>query len=254
MNEVKTLPKGAGEWRKFVHDLGSFDAAFDLQGLLKSGLPVGYARAKEKYGYHWQREGSWLFTSAVEPRPTSIHVVDQYIDVTVPAGGDPGPASFGLKPPPESTESVTKKLKDRGWSGTAPVIFNCGAGWSTKRWPPESFAKLADFVRSRDIPVVFIGTQKEQSIVAAVQDSMQHDSISIAGETSISELVSLLSLGCMHVAGDTGSIHIAAALGIPCIGVYTLTNPARSAPYGQQSRCHSQNVDDAMILAAEVLT
>jgi len=53
-----------------------FDAAFDLQGLLKSGLCLARAKAKTKLGYHWQREGSFLFSSPVAPDPTSWHIVD----------------------------------------------------------------------------------------------------------------------------------------------------------------------------------
>lgn len=252
VNQVVEIPKEIRDWRPAIHGLGKFDAAFDLQGLLKSAIPVALSHSDAKFGYHWQREGSWLFSSAVLPRPTSIHVVDQYIDVTAPAGGDLGPADFGLRPTSDALESITAKLEKRGWNGNPTAVFNCGAGWSTKRWPAESYARLADFLAELGLPIIFVGTAKESEIVHGVQAHMNGDSISMAGETSISELVALLSLAKMHVAGDTGSIHIAAALGTACVGIYTLTNPARSCPYGQLERCRATTVEEAIAIAQEI--
>ena len=85
---------------------GEFDAAFDMQGLLKSAIVVGRAKARRKLGYHWQREGSALFSSAVKPDPTSLHVVDQYVDVVRAYDAPMDRAEFDLKPTPEAVADV----------------------------------------------------------------------------------------------------------------------------------------------------
>jgi ADP-heptose:LPS heptosyltransferase len=59
----------------------------------------------------------------------------------------------------------------------------------------------------------------------------------LAGRTTIGDLIGLLSLSAVHVGGDTGSTHLAAALGVPAVGLYSMTSPKRSCPYGQISRC-----------------
>ena len=59
------------------------------------------------------------------------------------------------------------------------------------------------------------------------------------GKTNIPELAALVSLCDAHVAGDTGSTHLAAALDKPAFGVYMLTRPERTGPYGQLHRCRT---------------
>lgn len=214
---------------------GEFDAALDLQGLLKSGLVLKGSKAKVKVGYHWQREGAWLFSSRVVPDPSSLHVVDQYVDVARAVGGEADRADFGLEPLPESLASVQTKLNsDRPF-----VVMNGGAGWVTKRWPPAHFAALIDLLADQGMDTVLIGGKSDDDlgVQAEIERNCKSSPKLLAGQTSIPELVALLSLAKAHVGGDTGSSHIAAALGIPAIGLYSITKPVRSCPYGQIERC-----------------
>jgi len=216
---------------------GEFDAALDMQGLLKSAIVVARAKAKEKVGYHWQREGSWLFSSRVLPDPTSLHIVDQYIDVARTLGGSDESPSFGLLPSSDDVASMKAKL---GPLEGGFVAMNGGAGWVTKRWPPAHFAALIDQLAEQGIASVLLGGKAEddRSVARAIADAAKHKPIDLVGETSVRELVALLSLAKAHVGGDTGSSHLAAAVGIPAIGLYSITKPVRSCPYGQIDRCH----------------
>jgi hypothetical protein len=72
-----------------------------MQGLSKSGLVVARARAGKKLGYHWQRELAPLFSAPVKPDPSSLHVVDQYVDVARAAGAECDRADFGMQPSEE---------------------------------------------------------------------------------------------------------------------------------------------------------
>ena len=67
------------------------------------------------------------------------------------------------------------------------------------------------------------------------------------------ELVALVGMADLHVAGDTGSTHLAAALGRPCIGLYTLTRPERCCPYGQITTSRSIDRDDVIKQALQIL-
>ncbi len=215
---------------------GEFDAALDLQGLLKSGLVLKGAQAKAKVGYHWQREGAWLFSERVIPDPSSLHVVDQYVDVARAVGGEADVADFGLVPGEDALESIRAKLGDLG----SFVVMNGGAGWVTKRWPPAHFAKLVDLLAQQGVKSVLIGgaTADDKQVGEEIASRSQAKPKVLIGGTSIAELVALLSLAKAHVAGDTGSSHLAAGLGIPAIGLYSITKPVRSCPYGQIDRCH----------------
>lgn len=224
----------------FTRIAGRFDAALDLQGLLKSGLLVGLARAKEKVGFHWQREGTGFFSRRVPPDPTSWHVVDQYVDVARALGGEMDRAEFAFAPKHDDVLSVRRKLKEKGVTGRF-VLMNAGAGWVTKRWQPEKFAALADRLQDElGLPTVLLGGKAEADVAAAqeVLSTARCKPVSLVGETGVRELVALVRLASLHVGGDTGSTHLAAALDVPAVGLYGLTRPQRSCPYGQIDRCH----------------
>lgn len=216
---------------------GHFDVAFDMQGLFKSGIIVAKSQAERKLGYHWQREMAWLFTSKVIPDPTSFHVVDQYVDVARAAGCDMAQAEFGLIPKAEDVISVRQKL---GEVAGPLVIVNPGAGWASKRWPTAHFSTLIDRLSLEGIVCVLIGGKAEADRAAAAEvvSGCAQKPLSLVGETSVRELIGLISTASAHVGGDTGSTHISAALGVPAIGLYSITRPARSCPYGQIERCH----------------
>lgn len=212
-----------------------FDVAIDLQGLLKSALCIVRAKASRKVGYHWQREGAKLFSEAILPDPSSLHVVDQYIDVARALGAETDRAEFGLVPLPEDLLSVRSKL---GLAGPYAVI-NAGAGWASKRWAPESFGLVIDRLAKAGIPSVLVGGKGDADRLAAdlVRLAVKETPIDLLGQTSIPELIALISGAVAHVGGDTGTTHIAAAVGIPAFGIYSITNPQRSCPYGQFDRC-----------------
>jgi len=214
---------------------GEFDAALDLQGLLKSALAIKNAKAKVKVGYHWQREGAWLFSERVMPDKSSLHIVDQYVDVARAVGGEAEKADFGLHPLPEALESARAKLP----TNRPFIVMNGGAGWITKRWPPEHFAALIDRLKECGIDSVLIGgpADDDRRVFAEIERICRSAPGNLVGNTSIAELIALISLARAHVGGDTGSTHLAAALGIPAIGLYSITRPVRSCPYGQIERC-----------------
>ena len=218
---------------------GQFDAALDVQGLFKSAWIVARAQAHHKVGYHWQREGSWLFSSKVLPDPSSLHVVDQYVDVARAVGGLASHADFTLCPDPSDTDQVMSKLRAKGWKDGPFVVINAGAGWATKRWTPVGFAKVADWILDQGVMPVFLGGKPDTTVLEEVRLHGAENAVSLVGETSIRELVALISMARCHLGGDTGSSHIAAALGIPAVGLYTQTRPERSCTYGQIHRCLS---------------
>lgn len=213
---------------------GQFEAALDLQGLLKSALPVARAKAKEKLGYHWQREGAWLFSRRVLPDPNSFHIVDQYVDTARAVGGEAHFAEFGLEALPAALEKMKPQFGQRF------VAINAGAGWASKRWPAMHFAKVIDDLSANGIDSVLIGgkAQADREAADAVLEASTSKPKDYLGKTNIEELIALLSLADAHLGGDTGSTHITAALGKPAVGLYSITRPKRSCPYGQVERCH----------------
>lgn len=234
---------------------GAFDAALDMQGLLKSAIPVAASKAELKLGYHWQREGAWLFSRPVLPDPTSFHIVDQYVDVARAAIAEIDPAGSGrvdanrpetgalapfrLAVKEEDRQKVQELLNQFGVPSRFLAI-NAGAGWATKRWPATYFAETIDALGRNGVRSVLLGgnAEADREAARAVALAAKETPVDLLGKTSVRELIALLSLASAHLGGDTGSTHLMAALGRPAVGLYSITRPQRSCPYGQIGRCH----------------
>lgn len=217
---------------------GVFDAALDLQGLLKSALAIARSKALRRVGYHWQREGAQLFSDRVLPDPSSHHIVDQYVDVARAVGGVADRAEFRLVPNESAVEAIRLKLAKLGVEA-GYVVVNPGAAWATKRWPSAHFGALIDRIQGKGVRAVLIGGRaaSDRDSALEVQRACSLAPASLVGETSIVELIALLAGAVAHVGGDTGSTHLSAALGVPAFGLYSITRPQRSCPYGQIERC-----------------
>ncbi|MBS1709147.1 MAG: glycosyltransferase family 9 protein [Armatimonadetes bacterium] len=246
VHQTVSIDRANKDWRKTIQDLGEFDVAIDLQGLYKSARFVGAANAKTKLAYHRQREFAGWFAQAVRPDPTSLHVVDQYVDVARAAGGTTT-SSFALSPTNEDTENAKALL---GPEPQRYAVVNAGGAWATKRWAPENFARVAEALHEAQVHSVFIGSAAEAEVFEQVKATAKCPVTSLHGKTSIGDLVGLIAGSCLHLGGDTGSTHIAAALGVPCVGLYTVTRPERSCPYGQIDNCRDT---DAGLVAARAV-
>ena len=195
VDRVFVLPKEKKLLKSQLRELGEFDYGLDLQGLAKSALIVALAKCKKRLGYHWQREASWLVSQPVKPDPSSIHVVDQYVDVARALGAECHEAKFALVPHPDDIQNMKEKLGLEGWTSASPlVLMNAGAGWVSKRWPAENFASVARDAIAEGATVAFLGTEADRQ---AFEEVLKHDPgnvIDMLGKSNVRELVALNDL------------------------------------------------------------
>jgi len=117
--------------------------------------------------------------------------------------------------------------------GLRPGQYACvhpGARAAARRWPPERFGAVADTLAARGLRVVLTGAADECDLTRAVARSMHAAVLDLAGATSVGGLAALLAGARMLVCNDTGVSHIAAALAVPSVVIYTASAPARWAP------------------------
>lgn len=233
IDEIKTvtLTPSPKTWKVTEEE---FDVAFDLQGLFKSGILVHNTKAKNKLGYFWQRECSGLFSRKVIPQLSSVHVMEQYLDVVHVIGASNPDMESWLRPLPEALKKIDSFSLPSRYG-----VLNAGAGWEIKRWPPQYFAEISEKLSEKGIQPVFIGgpANADKKAFEQVKSHTKAHLIDLIGQTSSAELIALLSNACLHIGGDTGSTHISSALRVPSVSMYSPTHPTRTGPYHHRESC-----------------
>ena len=134
--------------------------------------------------------------------------------------------------PPASRTSQGSQIETQPYAVLVPGASN----GSAKRWPPTHWARLADLIANEHgLEIVLSGAGSERSLAEHVARSMRVPSRNTAGETSVTELVQLLAGARIVVAGDTGPLHVAAALGRPVVGIFGPTDPVNTGPISARS-------------------
>ncbi len=123
------------------------------------------------------------------------------------------------------------------------VAVAVGAKWVTKRWPAAHFAELMNRAQAHfGGSAVFVGSGDDTALSQQVIANLRGPSLDLTGKTSLPRLAATLSLADVMVGNDTGPLHLAAALGRPCVAPYTCTRVARHGPYTQAANCVETSV------------
>jgi heptosyltransferase-2 len=113
-----------------------------------------------------------------------------------------------------------------------------------KEWPAARYAALVDVLSERyGARAVLMGAPNERARCEEVAAATRAGALIAAGETSIGELVALLSLCTAFVGNDSGAMHVAGALGIPTIGIFGSTSPERTGPCGPRARVVYERIE-----------
>jgi heptosyltransferase-1 len=208
-----------------------YKMAADFQGALKSAFFARSAGAKDVLGFAHPREfpASTLYKHHIETRGS--HVIEQYHSLAEAIGGRSLPASAPTLPRDEAAEaSVAKKISGLGEKF---VIVNPGAGWGSKQWPAHRYGEVARALSSCGLtPLINFGPG-EHDLAFEVQSAS--GGISQPISCSISELIAITRRARLFIGGDTGPLHLAAALQVPVVAIFGPTDPARNGPYGTRS-------------------
>jgi len=140
-------------------------------------------------------------------------------------------ASGDVLPRDAAAEQV---IADKLHNINAPIVLiNPGAGWGAKEWPPERYGEVARALAKEGARVLVNYGPGEEQLAKDVQDSS--DGAAEPTTCSIAELIALTRRARLLIGGDTGPLHLAAALGVPLVAIFGPTDPARNGPYSQSS-------------------
>ncbi len=224
-------------WREMRSCLGEvramkYDLALDLQGAMRSAIAARASGAKVRVGSSQPREApaTMFYTRIIDP--SGEHVVQQALSIASVVAGqrlDYVDPPFPRDPVDETwADEFIAKLDERPF-----VILNPGAGWGAKCWPAESFGAVARALTGRSLAVVVNHGPGEEQLAAAVRESSGGTAFPL--KCSVGELIALTRRARLFIGGDTGPMHLAAALRVPVVALFGPTRPERNGPFATRS-------------------
>jgi heptosyltransferase I len=234
LGSIATIQRIATVWNDVR--AARYDVAIDLQGAIRSAVLARFS-SRRVYGAAQPRESPaslWYTRQAV---PTGRHVVQQNVSVARALIESHNAAHAlnisaselccDLPRDPRAEEQVARQLNALGIHDFA--ILNPGAGWGAKRWPAERYGEVARQLANLGMRSILNYGPGEEDLVRAVE--ITSGGTAWRMQSSITELVALTRRARLFIGGDTGPLHLAAALRVPVVGIYGPTDPARNGPY-----------------------
>lgn len=242
LRRPKSRPVALSQIRSLVAELRKpYDLAIDLQGLLKSGIWMGLARARRKVGFRWGRErlNRLFLNETVGWINPELHAVERYLQVAAWLGcSKVGEPDFGLSAPQEAKARLRSLLASKGFDPDLPwAVLVPSARWPSKRWSQAGFARVGDRLAwGLGLQVALVGVERDRFLLEGIKGKMSHRALNLAGDTDIPSLMAMLEMAKVVVSTDSGPMHMAVALGRPVVALFGPTAPWRTGPYGTRNR------------------
>lgn len=210
----------------------AFDAAVDFQGLWKSATIAWLSRSRERLGFaeYWLREpgAAVLYTDKLSPHGRQ-HVIEMNLALVERLGARTERWQFPLPHSAEDDRDVAERLAAMG--AEEYIIVNPGGGWMAKRWAPENYAELIRQVATKfSGKILLTGAPDETPVIQEILGQAATERACYFPSTLI-QLIALARRARLFVGGDTGPLHLAAAVGSPVVALYGPTDPARNGPF-----------------------
>jgi len=213
-----------------LRDTG-YDAAIDLQGLLKSAMLARSIRAHQTIGFprrHLREPLARLFYTDAPDPGLATHVIYKNLALLAPLHVTDLRVRFPLEiPRTATTTQIIHRFERREYA-----LVNPGAAWPNKRWPPANFGAVAAAIERefgwRSLVLWGPGEQELAHEVVAQSGGAAE----ISPPTTITDLVGLARGARLMISGDTGPLHIAGAVSTPIVALYGPTRPDRNGPWG----------------------
>jgi len=231
VDDVIVHDKRRGGWRDLWRVLREvrrrrFELVISPHRSARSAL-IAWASGARRIGY---RESAlrWVYTATVH-RPWEAHETERVLALLAPLGAKAGDAQprLALR---EEERAAARRLAGEG----RYAVVSPSSAWPTKRWTPEGFAAVGDWLAARGYRVVITGGPGEREVAAAVAARMDAPALNVAGETTARELAALVAGAALLVANDSAPVHVASAFDTPTVAIFGATVPAQG--FGPRAR------------------
>lgn len=215
-----------------------FDTAVIFPRSFSSALWMAAAGIPRRIGYAADGR-SLLLTDAYDYAGDFLlrHQVNDHLELVRRAFGVEGsPDALPIPIGAANRERMRAWLRERRRRGGTLIAMAVAAAFGpAKEWPADYYADLIDSLAADGAECVLVGAPAERERCAAVAAASRAGAVVAAGETSVGELAALLSQCDAFVGNDSGAMHVAAALGVPTVGVFGSTRAWRTGPRGPRA-------------------
>ncbi len=211
-----------------------YDMVVDLHGLCKSAWVTRAARAPRRIGPSYARELSWLAYSERSGKPRrQRHHADQALDLLDHLGlVRPATAAVALRYPSVPLPPAQYRL------ALAPV-----SRWRTKDWPLTHYQELVRTLATLPgVRLFVVGARADHAVAEKLVAAAPAVTENLCGQLTLPQLFGALNECDLLIANDTGPVHVAAALGRPCLVLFGPTRPELTGPYGPGHRVLTSDV------------
>jgi lipopolysaccharide heptosyltransferase II len=216
----------------------SFDLAVVLPRSFEAALWVALGRVPRRAGFAAQGRGPLLTDRAASSSAAGRHQAYDYLQMLRDTLGVEGEVEDARLEVGDKRRAMMREwLASRRRRPGAPLVaLAAGAAYGpAKQWPAERFAALIDHLAER-AECILVGSPAERPLCEEIAAASRVGAIVSAGSTDVGDLVALLSLCAEFAGNDSGAMHVAAALGIPTVGIFGSTEPQRTGPLGPRTR------------------
>jgi heptosyltransferase-1 len=204
-----------------------------MQGLFRSAVVGRLADAAVFAGSDAPREvpARWLYTQRIRTR--AAHVIDRGCELLGGAIGEALTAAAIPLPLDEAAERWCDErlgMLLRGYPSGEFAVIAPTAGWGAKQWPAERYgAVAAALARAGYLPLINALDDHDPAACTVIESS---GGLAVPMSCSLPQLIALMRRTSVMIAGDTGPLHLAAALSRPVVALFGPTDPKRTGPYG----------------------
>lgn len=233
---VVDKPRSFSDYRTFYRRFREydFDVVLAMQANLRINLLYPALRAPIKIGFDRTRarEGQWLFCDQHIPFHDD-HLVDSFLSFVEQLTGRTTEAIWSL--PIEESDHAWANEQLRGQPKPL-VAIHPHASKPERNWLPERYAEV---IRNTSASILLTGGNSlaERALCQQLCAIAPERVLDLCGKTSPKQLAALLSNVDVLIAPDTGSVHIARAMGTPVIGLYAVASPKLTGPYQHTEYC-----------------
>ena len=206
-----------------------YELAVDFQGAVKSAILSRFAESN--LGAEYPRETPARMMYKIRVPTHGAHVIEQYHSLAEAVAGKALPPASAEFPHDDSAEArISTQLSN--WNSEM-ILINPGAGWEAKQWPAEQYGEVARALSADGYTVLVNFGPGEEKLANRVQASSNKTVVPIS--CCITDLIAFTRRAKLFIGGDTGPLHLAAAMHIPVVAIFGPTDPVRNGPYGTKS-------------------